>query len=105
MAEDCPLGKFLCLLKQSRIQKLRTWLFSPLTVLMTKMIFYKKKKKNTTQKVRFGGISLQSPWLAYPKPNGVFSTYHYFCITYCSDRRLTTIDFKELVYLMPVFLL
>ena len=36
----------------------------------------------------------------YPKLNGFFSAYRYF-ISCCSDRRLATIDFKELLYLMP----
>ena len=41
-AGDCPLGKFICLLKLWRILKLQIQL-SRWTVLTTKMIFYKKK--------------------------------------------------------------
>ena len=32
--------------------------------------------------------------------NGFFGACRYFCITYCSARRVTTIDFKGLLYLM-----
>ena len=39
----------------------------------------------------------------YPKVNGFFSVCRYFRITCCSEGRVTTIDFKELLYLMPVF--
>ena len=39
----------------------------------------------------------------YPKLNGFFSVFRYFFITWCSDRRLITIEFKELLYLMPFF--
>ena len=40
----------------------------------------------------------------YAKLNGFFSAYRYFRITRYSDRRLTTFDFKDLLYLMSFFL-
>ena len=42
----------------------------------------------------------------YPKLNGFFCVCRYFCMKCCSARRLTTIDFKGLLFLMLfVFLL
>ena len=81
--------------------------FSPWTVLMTKMIFCKKKKKK--KKLKY--FSESKIWrhfspatmAGYPKLDAFSSAYRYFCITCCSDSRLTTIDFKELLYLMPLF--
>ena len=96
-----PLGKSICLLRQWRIQQLLTW-FSHWIVLMTKMIFYPKKIKYYSESKIWRHFS-PATIAGYPKLNCFFSAYPYFCITCYSDRRLTTINFKELFYLMPFF--
>ena len=71
---------------------------------MTKMIFCKIKNKmkyHSDSKIwrHFSPATMAG----YPKLKCFFSAYRYFCITYCSNRRLTTIEFKELLHLMPDF--
>ena len=69
---------------------------------MTKMIFYKRKLKYYSERKIWRHFS-PATMAGYPKLNGFFSAYRYFCITCCSNRRLATIGFKELLYLMPFF--
>ena len=66
--EIAPLGKFICLLKQWRIQKLPTW-FSQWIVVMTKIIFYQKKKKYYSESKIWRHCSLAT-MAGYMKLNG-----------------------------------
>ena len=58
----------------------------------------KKWKHNSGSKIR--RHSSPATMTGWPKLNGFFCACRYFFIKYCSARRLTTTDFKELLYLM-----
>ena len=59
MAIDCPLGKFICLLKQIRNIKIP----DPV-ITMNSFYDLQTQSEDTIHKVRFAGTSVQPPWLA-----------------------------------------
>ena len=61
----------------------------------------KKWKHNSGSKIR--RHSSPAKMTGWPKLNGFFCACRYFFIKCCSARRLTTTDFKELLYLMCFF--
>ena len=106
MAGDWPPGKISLPFKTMNNTNIADLVLSvsPGIVLMTKMIFYKKinKLKYYSESKIWRQFS-PGTMAGYPKTKWFLFCLSLFLYYMLLNRRLTTIDYKELLYLMPVF--